>query len=694
MPENDLEFCGATKYQTNTQMRNIFILLYILLFAAGCKTNSTAIKNGEDAYERKLYNNAAQLLENEFKAEKNPVKKQAKAMLLASSFEKNNEPVKAANWYKIASEESGNATAEAYFKLAQMLKMQELYDSAIAMFKMSNKTGGSYNTRKEIKSSRDAQKWQQEFTRIKVRNLENVNSAYSDYSPAIFNGKLVFTSSRPAAEGEGINGWTGEKFGDIFIAGKNASGSFASPSNFSNNLNSSAYEGTATFTADGKNLFFTRCQAADKTNQYCHIFFSAFDGISWSEPQMLELFPDTFNVGQPTISKSGKLLVVSSDYNGFGGKDIFYFTKNDTGWSKPSNASGTINTTSDEMFPWLDDKDNLYFASNGFPGMGGLDIFKAVKTKNGWALAENLKAPINSGADDFSYIIDKYRPLNDKDTILKSGYFASSRKGGKGSDDIYRFEELWLNEYEVKGKVVAKKFENPENSESKILGFEPLRLAKCILKTTQGDSINQFVTDTSGTFSFSLQPNTSYVILVSKNDYFSNTANVSTIGKKNRDTILISQYVEIELEKIFTSKEIVIPNIYYDYDKATLRPESKIILDSLFSFFKINNAINIEIGSHTDSRGSDEYNLKLSQARAQSVVDYLIEKGIDKSRLEAKGFGETRPVNGCINGVNCSEEEHQKNRRTTFRVTATNFSLESIEPTKIKVDPKPEEELE
>jgi outer membrane protein OmpA-like peptidoglycan-associated protein len=136
----------------------------------------------------------------------------------------------------------------------------------------------------------------------------------------------------------------------------------------------------------------------------------------------------------------------------------------------------------------------------------------------------------------------------------------------------------------------------------------------------------------------------------------------------------------------------VIPNIYYDYDKATLRPESKIVLDSLVQFFKINNAINVEIGSHTDSRGSDEYNQKLSQARAQSVVDYLIEKGIDQSRLLAKGYGETRPVNGCLNGVNCTEEEHQKNRRTTFRVTATNFSLESIEPTEIRTVPKPEDE--
>lgn len=672
--------------------QNAFVMLLCCWILQACKTKSLAIKNGEDAYERKLYNTATLLLEKEFRAEKNPLKKQIKAMLIGSAFEKNNEPEKAAIWYQKATLESSNATAEAYFKLGQMLKMQELYDSAIAMFNMAGKMGGNFNIRKEIKSSRDAIKWKNDFTRIKVTNLSKINSSYSDYAPALLNKKLIFTSSRNDAQGEGINGWTGEKFGDLFIAGKTSSGAFAEPVPFSKELNTTAYEGTACFSPDGKSIFFTRCNAAEKTSQYCHIFFSTFDGVNWSEPLMLELFPDTFNVGQPAISKSGKLLVVSSDYNGFGGKDIFYFTKTDTGWSKPANASGTINTTGDEMFPWLDENDNLFFSSNGFPGMGGLDIFKAQRTKTGWKQAENLKSPINSGADDFAFVIEKYKPVNEDDTVLMSGYFSSSRKGGKGSDDIYLFEELWLNQYEVRGKVVTKLFEIPDNPDSKVLGLVPLRLAKCVLKNSIGDSLATFVTDTAGLFFFTLQPNTAYTIFVSRNEYFSNSASVSTIGKKNRDSVMITQYVEIELDKIFTSKEIVIPNIYYDYDKATLRPESKIVLDSLVQFFKINNAINVEIGSHTDSRGSDEYNQKLSQARAQSVVDYLIEKGIDQSRLLAKGYGETRPVNGCLNGVNCTEEEHQKNRRTTFRVTATNFSLESIEPTEIRTVPKPEDE--
>ncbi len=673
----------------------LYFFSITLLLSVGCKTKIPAIKNGEDAYNRKLYNTATEMLVKEFEAEKNPLKKQEKALLIGDGFMKYNEPIRAAVWYKKASNEAGNLAGDALFKLGQTLKMQEMYDSAVAVFTKANKMGSAFNVRKELKSTRDALRWKEDFSRVKVYNQENINTNFSDFAPVLYGkDKLVFTSSRNDATGDARNGWTGEKFGDLFIVNRSAGGTSGKVNSFSRELNTNAFEGTCAFTADGSSMFFTRCAASEKTSEYCHIYFTTFDGTVWSEPEKLSLFPDTFNVGQPAISRSGNLLVVSSDYEGFGGKDIFYFTKNDTGWSRPSNASGAINTTGDEMFPWLDEKDNLYFSSNGFPGMGGLDIFKANRVKNGWRNAENLRAPINSGGDDFAYVIEKYKPANDADTVLMSGYFSSSRKGGKGSDDIYRFEELWLNKYEVRGRVVTKLYENPDDPNSNVLGLVPLRLAKVDLQNSKGDSLASFVTDTGGVFFFILQQNSNYNLFATRNEYFSNSASVSTVGKKNRDSILITQYVEIELEKIFTSKEIVIPNIYYDYDKATLRPESKLVLDSLVLFFTQNNAIDIEIGSHTDSRGSDEYNLKLSQARAQSVVDYLIEKGIKKERLIARGYGETKPVNGCTNNVKCTEEEHQKNRRTTFRVTATKFVLQSIEPTKIRIDPKPGEEEE
>lgn len=199
--------------------------------------------------------------------------------------------------------------------------------------------------------------------------------------------------------------------------------------------------------------------------------------------------------------------------------------------------------------------------------------------------------------------------------------------------------------------------------------------------------VNTTASDTAGHFQFRIEGETDYKYLASKNGYFSASNTVAALHK-NQDSTLIVAYTEVTLNKIFPQKMLVIPNIYYDYDKATLRPESKLVLDSIMIFFKENPDLTIELGSHTDSRGSDAYNLKLSQARAQSAVDYLISKGIPTDRLLAKGYGETKLVNNCGNGANCTEEEHQKNRRTTFRVASEKLNLESIEPENIIVDPK------
>ena len=222
-----------------------------------------------------------------------------------------------------------------------------------------------------------------------------------------------------------------------------------------------------------------------------------------------------------------------------------------------------------------------------------------------------------------------------------------------------------------------------------MLGIQPLKGAKVELRNLLTDIVlANTTTDAGGNFSFPLEKETDYKLTANAFGYFSKNEVITTKGKRNQDSTLITIYTQLELEKIFTQKEIVIPNIYYDYDKATLRPESKVVLDSILIFFNENKDLTIEIGSHTDSRGSDAYNQKLSQARAQSVVDYLIEKQVAKDRLVAVGYGETKPVNGCTNGVNCSEEDFQKNRRTTFRITGSKQKIESVEPENIIVDPK------
>ncbi|MES2620787.1 MAG: OmpA family protein [Bacteroidota bacterium] len=664
---------------------------FLLLFIAACKTVPFQVKDGKTARELFLYNQGIAFLIKEFNAEKDPIKQQPKAFLIAESYRQFNDYANAEKWYRQSLDLNGGE--QSLFKLGLMQKSQEKYEEAAKTFDQYQRiSGGGFEGRQQAMQSRDAIDWKKAFTRIQVKNIAAINTPEIDYGlEPLKDNTFVFTSSRDEVIGSERDGWTGEKFSDLFITERKAE-SFTAPVNFGVPVNSPAHESSVTFSKDGKEMYFVRCQAdQQKSNQYCAVYYSAFNNEHWSEPVKLDLFSDSVNVYDPYLSRDGKYLFVAAGGEGFGATDIFMLMKADTGWSNPQNLGGTINTPGSERFPWLDEKGNLFYSSNGLPGMGGLDIFKATRLKAAYKEPVNLKAPINSGADDFYFRIDKYKPANADDTILYSGYFSSNRVGGKGKDDVYRFEEKWTNLFIVYGKTVEKQYENPENSESKVLGLKNLPKSRVELKTMDEKVIASGYADTNGAFAFKLQAETDYKIAASKNGYLANNAFVSTKGRRHQDSTVINLFVTIELDKIFPQKMLVIPNIYYDYDKATLRPESKLVLDSIMIFFKDNPDLTIEIGSHTDSRGSDEYNIKLSQARAQSVVDYFIGKGIATESLVAKGYGETKLVNNCTNGAKCTEEEHQKNRRTTFRVVSAKLTLESIEPEDILVDPKMED---
>lgn len=671
-------------------------LLFLLpaLFAASCKPLPFQVKDGKTARELLRYNQSVEFLLKEFNAEKDPILKQKIAFNLGESYRKFNDYANAEKWYRTCLDLNGGE--QALYQLGVVQKSQEKYEEAFKSFEQYQRmTGTGFEGRKQAAQSRDANDWKKSFTRIQVRNLEALNTPSLDFSLVPFKQQFVLSSSRDEAMGEKRDEWTGQKFWDLFTTDLN-NGKFSPPANLGMPINSAYHESSPTFSSDFKELYFTRCgEDEQKSNQYCHIYYSAYNNEHWTDPLKVDPFADSINVEDPLLSKDGKLLFVASDApGGFGGMDLYVIAKVDTGWGTPQNLGGNINTPGDERYPWLDEKNNLYFSSSGLPGMGGLDIFKAVKSKNGYKDPVNLKYPINSGADDFAFWIDKYKPANSDDTILYAGYFSSNRAGGKGGDDIYRFEEKWINLFVLRGKIVEKNYENPENPESKVLGLKNLPKAKVELKDKDDKVIATTTSDTAGNFAFRLSAETDYKLIASKNNYFSNSAFATTRGRRHQDSTIIRVYVQIELEKIFPQKLLVIPNIYYDYDKATLRPESKQVLDSITIFFKENPDLKIELGSHTDSRGSDAYNLKLSQARAQSAVDYLISKGVPAETLQAKGYGETKLVNDCGNGAKCTEEEHQKNRRTTFRVISAKLNIESVEPENIIVDPAMEEKQE
>ncbi len=660
-------------------VKNIFILFGFLTFlGTSCRT-AKETTDGKTAFESKQYIFASDLLQKELSALKTTEEKIEKTLMIARAYKNSNQPAEAVKWYEKNIELKENS--EIIFEYALELKRNEDYKKAAIVFEklMSEDADYGPECRRNIEICKLAQVWMAESKAAKTVNLELINSAQSDYAAfKLKDGSLVFTSDRYEATGDDKYKWTGEKYGDLYIA-KNNGIVFSNPQAFDASLNTNFYEGVACFNKDNNILFFTRCGSTGSKSDFCAIYKSLWDGSAWGIPEPQPLLSDTCNVGQPFLSIDGKTLFFTSDFlGGFGGRDIYFVAINADGTlEEPSNAGSAVNTEQDEMFPTLDENNNiLYFSSNGLTGMGGLDIFKATKEKNIWKNVENMRYPINSGADDFYLILDKNKPANDQDTVLKSGYLTSARKNGKGMDDIYSYQLFLQNNFVLEVKVVTKTYSIPEDPKSNIIGKEILKDAKVELISNK---VLAQLTDGNGMTKFALEKEMDYNIDASKNGYLKKSTTTTTKGKRdaNRTEVVIT--VEIELEKIFSSQDIEISNIYYGLDSTQLRPESFPALDTLLSLFKQNPDITIEIGSHTDSRGSDAHNLKLSQGRAQSVIDYLISKGISPERLIAKGYGETKLINNCGNDIKCTEDEHQRNRRTTFRVISQKVNIESKE---------------
>ncbi|NNC94514.1 MAG: OmpA family protein [Chitinophagales bacterium] len=670
----------------------IFSICFILLNA--CSTTSE-IKDGRTAYKLKKYHLAASLLQKDLSKESDREKRMELSVMIAESYLKANFTDQAEKWYAKALDYRFDPDLQLQY--GRVLKQNEKYKEAVEAFEtyLQEEPYGVAIAKAELAAARKALEWKNQNSNIKIIALDDVNSAAADYAPVIYkDDRLVFTSSRSEATGEMLYDWTGEKFGDLFISNMKENNSFTKPTGFSNSINTSHYEGTVAFSADFKEMYFSYCPPVkEPETSFCRIYYSRFIGGDWSGSELVNIFDDTANLAHPFLTADGSTLWFSTDFEGgYGGKDLYYIKKlKDGQWSLPYNAGSKINTIEDEMFPSIDAEGTLYFASNGHGGFGGLDIFSAkydTKRKR-WTQVKNMKYPINSGADDFALVMEKLKPENEKDPVLSSGYFSSSRSGGKGNDDIYKFIFENINFYSLKGLTLEDEYADPQDPDSEILGESSLSGATIILKNPLNDEIIATTTvDKNGKFSYKLQPNSDYKVVASKNGYFNNSTNVTTKGKGTTDSLEIVIKTQIKLNKIWPEREIVIPNIYYDFNKAALREESKPVLDSLLTLFYENPDVKIEIGSHTDSRGTTDYNDDLSQRRAESVVNYLISNGVSRKQIRPQGYGERKLVNRCIDGVECSEEEHQENRRTTFRVVSANFKLESVKPEEIKVDPK------
>ena len=571
----------------------------------------------------------------------------------------------AAKWYGELFGMTQEVDPEYYYRYAQSLKAIKDYKKADEMMaKFSEKNGN--DLRAKLAAS------QKDYLAVIKKNsgrytIENagINSSKSDYGSAFYNNKVVFTSARDTGGvGKRKQGWTGESFTNLYAADMGAEGALSAPQRFGNKLNSKFNEATPVFTKDGKTVYFTRNNYLTKKGKdkegttLLKIYKATLEGDTWSNITELPFNSDDYNVAHPALSPDEKTLYFASNMPGTHGQsDLFKVSINSDGsFGKPENLGTVINTEGRETFPFITKENELYFASDGHPGLGGLDVFVSKAEKDGsYKDVFNVGEPLNSSYDDFSFLINNTTHI---------GYFTSNRPNGEGNDDIYKFKETKKLEYTCEQLLTGVVTDQQTGA--------PIANARVTLADQDHKTLKQMQTDADGKFDFGIVGcELKYYITTERPEY--NTVETPTITAKESG----KTYVPIELEKTEQpvkpgddlAKAFKIKIIYFDLDKSNIRPDAAVDLAKILDVLEQHPTMEIDIRSHTDSRQTFKYNEALSDRRAKSTMAWLISKGIDKSRLTAKGYGETQLVNNCADGVNCTEEQHQANRRSEFIIT-------------------------
>ena len=635
------------------KINRLFYLIIILNFS--CVTTKTALKDFNNAE----YFDAANKFEKSLKDgdAKN-------SFLLAESLRKSNRLWQAGDFYSNAIN-YGIKNEIAYYYLVLSLKANNKYDEADSVIsnylvnakeqsviKLINKESIYINN---LRSYPDTSYY-------RVKNLTAINTKYAEYSPSFSNDKLFFVSNRKS---EKIYKGTGTPFTDLYeVKTRGANVDINSLKKLEDNINQEKVnEGSITFSSDGTYMIYAKGNNGKSSGRNnVDLYWSRFRRGGWTNPRLLNVNTSRSWDSTPFLSKDGKTLYFASNRSkGYGGTDIYKANVNRRGrWINIQNLGPEINTPGNELFPSVTEDGRLYFSSDNHEGFGGLDIFVASR-RGGKITIKNPGKPLNSSGDDFG--VNPYNPTR--------GFFTSNRDGGSGDDDIYTFvnndPNLKIVNYTLKGTTLTPKNDNMDLS---ILGNSVVKLVD-----TSGQIIDETFTDENGTFAFTVYGDENYILIGEKENYFSTRGEFTTIGKELDKSTLKDFITNVEFEKnlildrIVVNKSIVLDNIYYDLDKADIREDAALELDKLVVILRDNPNISIELSSHTDDRASVEYNQDLSQRRAESAVYYILSKGITENRIIAKGYGESQLI--IANAK--SEEEHQINRRTEFKVTSYEF---------------------
>lgn len=467
-------------------------------------------------------------------------------------------------------------------------------------------------------SAQKAPQWKQEGSRYKVKRMDVFNSRRDDYSPVLAGDQheyLYFTSTRNDAQGNELSGITGAKPADIFMSEKDDKGHWSKPEAVTGGLNTDFDEGACALTPDQRTMYLTQCVSDASYPRYAQIVTSARSDAAWGKPTELKITADTLSsYAHPAVSPDGEWLYFVSDMpGGMGGMDIWRARITPAGLGGVENLGEPINTPGNEMFPTFRPNGDLYFSSDGHPGMGGLDIFIASVGRDGKYHVAHPGYPLNSQADDFGMTFEG---------VHNRGYFASNRNDGRGWDHIYSFENPEIIQ-SVKGWVYEQD------------GYE---LPSAVVYLVGSDGTNEKLSvKGDGSFERQLNPGTDYIFLATCKGFLNHKEELSIRPSDES----YEHVLQFPLASI--SAPVLIDNIFYDFDKATLRPESEKSLDELVKLLNENPNVTIELSAHCDYKGSAEYNKRLSQRRAESVVEYLTNKGIARDRLSPVGYGKEKP---------------------------------------------------
>jgi len=651
------------------------LLSVSLVFLSSCELTKP-VKTGDMAYEFKQYGRAVELLEEEYKGERDDRIKARKARYLGKSLDMLEEYGKALKWYDIADQlyQSENSALE----LAQSLKRNERYTDAAELYGDMFRKYGNQTYRSESAMSQQAARELSSRDDYKVETMA-FNTEYAEYSPIYFEDAfIIFSSDRGSGTGNAVYKWNDRYFADLFVADNSGRQVY----NFDALINTDNNEGVACFTRDFNEIFFTRCVSTDSRDQYCKLYYSQRPNGFWLEPEPLMFYGDQTNFAHPCLLEQDSVLVFTAKPEGSSNYDLYYSVRLGNGWSEAEIMHSSINTEGDEMFP-TSYGDTLFFASDGHIGFGGLDIFKTVLQPDGqWTRPENLGWPVNSGADDFGLAIKPGSEDNEM-TVLE-GLFSSSRNTNSSTDifSIVRYrteepsEEEEIAEQEetereedylvyLSGRIVEN-LRKDDDPNAEVIDTRPVERAMVTISYGKDTSRLEVRAGDEGRFLLSIDSEEAHHVLVQAKEYLSKEkqVNIPEFESLESDTTINLTFA---LDKIVYDQEIIISDIYYDFDSAAIRADAEPALDSLASMLELNKQLDIELGSHTDCRGGEDYNLDLSQRRAESVVTYLGTAGIDSTRMRAIGYGESRMAVECECN-SCTEEEHQANRRTTFKI--------------------------